>query len=123
MEGSYDPDNRRPMNWKENTWNQEIYQFYKKMIEYRNIRKEIQNGLYIELYAQDEIYSYSRIDEKVSIILLNNNQKNISNIFIPLWRIGLINTQLKDYLTDKIYIISNGSLTLHLKPFECLILS
>ena len=53
MEGSFDPDNRKPMVWDKAKWNEKILEYYKKMIELRKIRLELRVGIFKELFVKD----------------------------------------------------------------------
>ncbi len=122
MQGSFDPDNRRPMIWNQEEWNQDIFQFLKILIKLRNSYSELKKGSFQELYYQDELFSYVRqLDENFTIVILNNNNKPIS-CSIPLWKIGLMDGKVQDYLSTQQFEVQNGMIQLNLKEYECLIL-
>lgn len=122
MTGSFDPDNRKPMIWNQEEWNQDLFEFHKSMISIRNSSPELKHGFIRELYTQDEIFSFTRmIDDNYSIIVLNNNNSS-RNCTLPLWKIGKINGQLQNYLTHKHYNAHDGLIKLELQAYECLIL-
>ena len=122
MEGSFDPDNRKPMVWDKAKWNEQILEFYKKMIELRKSRLELRVGIFKELFVQDEVYVFSRIHTtSVSIIILNNNEKSIS-IMLPLWKIGMLKENLHDYFNNQILPVTEGLLKVKLKSRESIIL-
>ena len=123
MQGSFDPDNRKPMIWNKEKWNNEILQFYKSMIKLRNTKEELKKGLIKNLYSEDEVYCFARVLDKAFTIIVLNNNKNTCNISLPVWKIGILNKRLNNYFENQEIIVTNGFLKLHLQNYECAVLT
>ena len=101
MWGANDPCPRKPMLWKdlvyenekvnpdqslrivkdENKMNQDLFEFYKKLIKIRNENKVLSLGTFKTLLIDDEknIYGFSReMDEKEIIVLLNKSNRPVN---------------------------------------------
>ncbi len=123
LQGTFDPDNRKPMIWNQDKWNMEIVHFYKSLVALRKSREELKKGVVKEIYCQDEIFSFARIlNIKKTVIVLNNNPIK-QKIQLPVWKIGLRNQNVSDYLSKKVLEVKNGILELDLQNRECVILS
>ena len=93
LPGSFDPDNRRCMPWKqieENLFNDEI-DFTKRLISLRKEHKAMKSTLYDFIYSEDDKIGEDRIvhivktaednSEKIGIIVdCGNTKKNIQNL-------------------------------------------
>ncbi len=100
MWGANDPCCRKPMLWDEynyddekvnpdqtlkfesdgNVINEELYNFYKKIIKIRNDNKVLSNGNYKTLLVDDnnDVFGYSReLNEKQIIVLINKSENEI----------------------------------------------
>ena len=101
MWGANDPCPRKPMLWNdlvyenekvnpdqslrivedENKMNQDLFEFYKKLIKIRNENKVLRLGTFKILLIDDEknIYGFSReIDDKEIIVLLNKSNRPVN---------------------------------------------
>lgn len=123
MQGSFDPDNRKPMIWKQEKWNMELVNFYKSMIALRKSKEELKKGLIKEIFCRDEIFSYSRILKNKRTLIILNNSAVEQKISVPVWKIGFQNQNLIEYLTKKVVKVKNGTIELEVRNYECLILS
>ncbi|MHA1984191.1 MAG: alpha-amylase family glycosyl hydrolase [Candidatus Hodarchaeales archaeon] len=118
LEGNSDPDCRRPMIWNKENWNKDINDFYKKIIKIRKSSTELQTGSLKLLYADNESFSFSRfIEDHITIICVNkaNEEKQIS---LPLWKIGINNSNFLDLFTDQSFLVLNGILNLTLEKVD-----
>ncbi|MHA1984051.1 MAG: alpha-amylase family glycosyl hydrolase [Candidatus Hodarchaeales archaeon] len=122
LEGNYDPDCRRPMIWNEENWNKEINDFYKKIIDIRKSLIELQNGSIKFLYADSETFAFSRFKEDNVTVICVNQAIGEKKVAIPLWKIGVINSNFKDLFAGKSYKILNGILNLTLEKVDYYIL-
>ena len=74
--GSADPFSRKCMIWEEEKQNQEIFNFYKKMISMRKQSKVLIYGDYKILYCKDNVLVYERSYEKEKIVMAINNNSH-----------------------------------------------
>ena len=141
MWGANDPDCRKPMIWPDIVYypeiflpdqskkeisdvvqfDEELYEFYKKLIHIRNDYEELQIGNLKELFIDDsmEIYVYSRGLEnngilKEIIVVINKGKKA---------RQVTIDTDHKDYYSDildpnHIIKVNRGKVLVNLNPCE-----
>ncbi|MFO7882584.1 MAG: glycoside hydrolase family 13 protein [Kosmotogaceae bacterium] len=72
MEGYSDPDNRKPMYWKEDMWNKELLEHYKFLIDLRKEHPALRTGEHNVLYAEDSLFVFERILNNDHIIVLTN---------------------------------------------------
>lgn len=70
MEGGYDPDSRRGFNWKEEEWDKEFFEKFKRLIQIRK-RKEITEGS-IAITAYNEGLLIKRQQEEGQLLLFVN---------------------------------------------------
>ena len=145
MWGANDPDCRKPMIWPDTVYypeiflpdqskkgipdivqfDEELYEFYKKLIHIRNDYEELQIGSFIELLIDDsaEVYVYSRSLENngilKEIIVAINKGKKPQQV--------TISTDHKDYYSDildsnHIIIVNRGKVLVNLSPCEAKLL-
>ncbi|AKI97267.1 alpha-amylase family glycosyl hydrolase [Kosmotoga pacifica] len=72
MEGGKDPDNRRPMPWKEELWDIEILDYYKKLISLRREHPALRTGSYEVVQTQNSLLVYRRkLDDDEILVIVN----------------------------------------------------
>jgi len=113
MMGAYDPDCRRPFNWKykNNPEAVDLRNYYKKLISIRKQYPCLRTGTFKTLLTEGKIYSYLRNDENNSIIVVINNETTPQNITIS---IGLSDRNVTDLLSGKNFSIKDGKLEIEL---------
>lgn len=80
MMGGYDPDNRRPFNWKyeKDTNAVELRNWYKMLIKIRRENEVLRRGKLEFIKAESKVLTYRRsIENDEMIIIINNNLKAI----------------------------------------------
>ncbi len=78
MTGMNDPFDRKPFPWKEELWNKDILNHYKKMIDLRQKRESLQKGDYEVIEIKDGLLIFKRfIDNEETIIVLNSKKDSI----------------------------------------------
>jgi cyclomaltodextrinase len=143
MWGGDDPDCRKPMIWPELAYEpemshpyglprpvdevqfeDEIFDWYKKLIQIRKENKILSRGSINFFYKNDlnGILGYSReYKQKFILILLNSSDRPRSQR-IELNDFSLEKQSLKDLISDGIYVTNNGMLNLKFTPFQIYIL-
>ncbi len=77
--GGIDPDSRRSFPEKEK-WNQDIYAYHKKLIELRKQHPALRRGDYQVLFADDNVYLFSRSYEGETIVIALNNDTESAQV-------------------------------------------
>ncbi|MFW6120886.1 MAG: glycoside hydrolase family 13 protein, partial [Petrotogales bacterium] len=72
MMGASDPDNRKPMYWKEEMWNEELLKHYKRLIELRKKYHALRKGDHNVLFAEGSLFVFERVLDNEHIIVLTN---------------------------------------------------
>jgi len=143
MWGADDPDNRKPMVWSdkeyevegthpldvkrpadENRFDNELFEWYKKLAEIRNEHEIFQTGQFLQLVAEPEknIYSFARHlgDQDIGIVILNNSEDQ-QQIEIHLSDFNFANDKLEDLITKQKYGIEDEILKLTIEPISGMI--
>lgn len=128
--GWTDPDNRRTFPWGKE--NKELFNVHKELIRIRKEYPCLKHGSIKFLYGEHNVISYGRFDEKDQIIVAVNNSREEKTIKIPVWEVGvknsenlteLIATNEEGYSTEDIlHFIYNGKLILNMKPCTAIVL-
>ncbi|MDZ7625192.1 MAG: alpha-glucosidase C-terminal domain-containing protein [Ignavibacteriaceae bacterium] len=143
MWGGDDPDCRKPMVWQELdyenemshpfnksrpsdevSYNQELYEWYKKLIHIRNENEVLALGD-LNFFLIDDgnnILGYERTigDNKIFIIL--NNQDKPIEYKLSLDKLFPDGDTLEELVADKEYQNDNGIIDLALEPYQVMIL-
>jgi len=82
MEGGNDPDCRRTMEWKEEKWNHQLYQYYKKLIYLRRKHGALRSGEFKWIKNLDKIIGYERKTEEETIIILINKHDQDKKVIL-----------------------------------------
>ncbi|OQA19192.1 MAG: Neopullulanase 1 precursor [bacterium ADurb.Bin363] len=114
---------RKCMEWNEKLWNHDIMELYRKLIKFRKTFSVIKKGGFKILYDEDEIFSFARIlkDRVVFVILNNNSGEKI--IELPVWHVGKIKGEYKEFFSGVNYQIEKGFLKLNMQPYGSVILT
>ncbi|MDR1017594.1 MAG: glycoside hydrolase family 13 protein [Lachnospiraceae bacterium] len=101
--GFTDPDSRRTFPWgNENT---DLYDFYKAAIKLHKKYSCLKTGSILILLANKNILSFARFNEKEKIIVVINNNDEIKEINVPIWRAEVKGAE---YLQKIILTYNNG---------------
>ncbi len=78
LSGNHDPDCRQSMPWgREFTWNHNLRDFIKKLIQLRHKYAALREGSFKTLYAKDDVYIYARQLDVESFIGILNIGENV----------------------------------------------
>lgn len=89
MEGGKDPDCRRTFNWNEDCWDNDLLNFFKKLIKIRTTSDCLSNGI-ISLYSKDNVAYIERSFENQKTITVINNTDSVKTIELPKYAIPLL---------------------------------
>lgn len=142
MWGADDPSGRKPLIWKDITFedekthplnkprptdkvefNQELFNFYKKLIQFRKNNSVLSHGEIDFILIDDtkDVMAYSRFDKNKEIIAVFNNSTEYQQIKLPL---KFSKSKYRDVLENlDIQKIIQNELHLNLKPRSAFILS
>ena len=119
MDGGYDPDNRKCMEWDSQKQNGDVLKFFKKTIRLRHQYPALQDGTlaFLQDQANDRNLIYERRDEQDRFVILINNSENPS-----IFRTTLTEEEWMDIVSDTLVTTEHGQLNLELPPFGYAIL-
>jgi alpha-glucosidase len=128
--GWTDPDNRRTYPWGHE--NHELIDFHKQVIRIHKDYQAFRTGSVLFLDEQYGYFAFGRFDMKDKIVVaINMNDHDIQSD-IPVWRIGIDNTETMAVLmtTDqegfslatKIYNPDKGFLHINMRPYSGVII-
>lgn len=85
MTGGKDPDNRRPMPWKEELWNKDILEYYKKLISFRKEYPALRKGSFEIIATDGTMLAYKRALGNDELIIFANpgNEKVVFSGSLP----------------------------------------
>ncbi|TYB83824.1 MAG: glycoside hydrolase family 13 protein [Kosmotoga sp.] len=72
MKGYNDPDNRKPMHWKQEMWNKKLMDHYRTLINLRKEHSALRTGDHNVLYSEDSLFVFERVLDEEHIIVLTN---------------------------------------------------
>ena len=81
MTGSHDPGCRKGFDWKQENWDMELYEFYKRLITLRKEEKALMYGT-IEFLSTEALFAMRRTYEGESIYILINLEEKEQEITI-----------------------------------------
>ncbi|RKD22389.1 Glycosidase [Caminicella sporogenes DSM 14501] len=102
MEGGYDPDCRRPMEWDKRAWNLELFNYYKKLIKIRKQNKVLRRGSFEWINDLEEIIGFIRKYEEEKVFVLINNYNFDKKVTLK------IDGKYIDVLTGEIFKSDNN---------------
>ncbi len=104
MEGAGDPDCRRPMKWDRNTWDMNVFDFYKKIIKMRHENIELRQGDFQFVYHEN-VLIYKKVHKDATTLIMMNRTENEHNVSVALEAL-----KLRDLIGDRAYKLNNGVL-------------
>ena len=99
MSGNNDPDCRKAMNWE--SINNEIFEFYKKLIDLRKNCNALKLGSFRSLISNKDVYGFIREYKDEIIFVVINNSENDSSISTSFPGIDIQNSTFESMLGDK----------------------
>ncbi|EKF49216.1 maltodextrin glucosidase [Thermosipho africanus H17ap60334] len=116
IDGGNDPECRKTMEWDRKKWDNELREFYKKLIYLRKREPALRYGGF-ELLSNEPLI-FMRKSQMVLdniIVYVNKNDKEIEMVVnVPDGRI-LSGTEFVDLLSEEKFYVSGGTLKLYMK--------
>ena len=97
MTGEDDPFCRKPFIWDKTKWNMEVFNYYKKLIEFRKEHKALREGTYKVLKTKIGAIIFERRFNEDKVIVITNSKKIKTKIDF------MLDGKYKDVLTGKEY--------------------
>ncbi|MBO4541395.1 MAG: hypothetical protein J5736_05415, partial [Bacilli bacterium] len=118
------------MSWDEWNYDYEIYNLVRNLTCLRKDYKEVfATGGLMNLYAEskgneNDIYAYARFKDEVAITVLNRRGSFVEDFQLDVARLGLKEgTILYDYLTNREYMVHEGTITLDIASYGSVLVS
>jgi len=105
LRGSTDPHNRKTYPWGNE--NKEILNFYKEMIKLRNSDDVFVNGDFHSLYITDDIYAFTRSNDKKMVLIAINKSLEQKTCKLPFMEDELVLESMSWIIKEKLSIIRN----------------
>ncbi|WP_195987395.1 glycoside hydrolase family 13 protein [Clostridium sp. D53t1_180928_C8] len=100
LSGGDDPNNRKCMDWNNNTQNREIFDFYRDIINIRKENKVFIYGTFEEVHCENNIIAFKRVlnNEETLIIFNNNEDESLVRLNLRSKGVNLITKTIEDLL-------------------------
>jgi len=122
MSGGKDPLSRGAFPWERESWNKDLLQFFKKIIDLRRERPCMRRGEYRTLYCRDHIYAIERYLQDDRLIVVFNVGYEPQGAAIPVGDSLSNDAVLRDVWSSVEYTVGGASLVLQLPPRSALVL-
>lgn len=129
--GWTDPDNRRTYPWGKE--DMDLLEFHRAMIGLRKKHPVLRYGSIKFLYGEQDFISYGRFSEQEQIVVAINNSRDTKTVKIPVWEIGIKNTDTLEQLIEtsptgfseenKIHFVYNGKLILKMEKYSAIVMT
>ena len=83
MEGGPDPDCRRSFPWDESHWNGDLRDFVKRCVEVRKAHPALRRGVFVPLYAENDVFVTLRQFQEERLIVAFNNGTATRHLNVP----------------------------------------
>ena len=122
MEGGHDPDCRRTFPWHEDDWDMGLRKHYQQLIDLRRRYKVLQEGAFLSLFADKDVYAFARLLDGEAIIVAINRGDAVG-VELPIWKLGLQNESLESFFEDSKINVKDGALGLELSAKTSVVLT
>ncbi|PKO12632.1 MAG: alpha-amylase [Chloroflexi bacterium HGW-Chloroflexi-10] len=123
LDGGNDPDCRKAFPWDSGQWDQELFDFYRNVINLRKSHPVLCNGAFQFLKAENDLLAFLRHDDQEEVLVLINRSERTVHVELPLPGFA-DGTVLKARLGMGEGLVRNGMLCrLVLAPLSGIVLS
>lgn len=124
IKGGSDPDCRRPMIWEAEKQDQELFNWYQKLIAIRKQNPALRTGELEVLTADavNNLYSFARYQGDNKLIVAFNNDNSSSKLTVNLAELEIKAEAATDLLSRQEYQIQNGQLQVTINKYSVVIL-
>ncbi|MCF7931630.1 MAG: alpha amylase N-terminal ig-like domain-containing protein [Acholeplasmataceae bacterium] len=117
--GEKAPTSFDAFNWDSSTWNMQIFNMHRALTQLReDYEKVFQDGAYMPLVVDGDIFSYGRWNEGGKVITaINNSHETIKEVKLEARQLSIPDgTVLTDYLSGQVYVVKDGYVTVDVMP-------
>ncbi|MCA9792178.1 MAG: alpha amylase C-terminal domain-containing protein, partial [Candidatus Eremiobacteraeota bacterium] len=120
LEGGYDPDNRRMMDFDRDP---ELRGYFTKLTDLRNHSDALRRGTQREMWRDDNVYAFSRTHDQEEVIAVFHNGDHQTSRSIPLRAESPLKegTLLRDQISGREVRVNQGRLNVELDPLQAAI--
>ena len=117
LPGGQEPDNRKDMIFRST----ELTDYFRKLTHIRLGSPALTNGIQVQLYQDDYVYSFARVAYNEFAVVVLNNEPSIKQVRIPLYKVTIIKgrKKLKDSISDKLAQLNGNSINFDMAPRSC----
>lgn len=110
LKGEMDPGCRGAFPWDPAQWNQDLRNYYKKLIDIRNKYPALRRGSFRSLMRHNDnrTFAYVREDSRSKMVVVMNNATKIQDVPVDLSRGNVPDGTLKDLLSGRSFPVING---------------
>ncbi len=126
LEGDQDPDCRRCMPWDEKDWDQDLLQYYRKLIKVYRESSVLRRGEYQTIYKDEatRIFAYKRFTETEQVVVVLNNSIDDQKMIIELTEYGFApESPVAELISGQEFKTEAGVLTIDIGQMEGVILT
>jgi len=98
MEGGHDPDSRRGMIWEQEKQDKEIFQLYKRLIEFKR-KSSALNSDNVKEISIDDVLCFERKGENEIVYVLFNPRKILQRV--KLWSEFIVDREIEFFTTQQ----------------------
>ncbi len=111
--GGDDPDCRRTFPWDEARWNRDILAHYRALIAFRRERRVLQEGMFVPLHAEGDVYAFARMLGTEAVVVVVNRGAEVEAA-LDMRRVGLKDETLRSLLDMETCTVTGGVLKLRI---------
>jgi glycosidase len=120
LAGGHEPNCRQPFPWEESSWNHEIRELTRSLIQLRLARRELRWGDFGTLYAEAGIYAFRRSLGDAHMVTALNASEEVRTVDLNL---GAPSGTRPQILSGSAEVLAGDSLTLRIPPRNAVVLS
>ena len=124
MAGGDDPDCRRPMIWEDDKQDQNLLNWYKKLIRIRQENPALRTGK-VEVVTVDSlrgIYAFARVKADNRLLVVFNNDSQDNQVEFSLEELPFNTDEVIDLVSESEYQVADGQLKLELDSYSMQVL-
>jgi glycosidase len=117
LSGGKDPDCRKVFNWQNESWNQELHEWVKKLIAVRKSQDALKKGDFQRVHEEDRLLIFRRGFHDQQVIVIQNASRDTHAVSLDAARFGLNDgSVIIDLLGNETWRVENGRLNIRIQP-------
>jgi cyclomaltodextrinase len=122
LEGGDDPDCRRSFPWDEGRWDADLLRWFRRCVALRHRHSVLRRGSFHRLLAEASVYAFARRLNQEALAVVFNAGESPAEIALPVRELGWEGAPLRDLLSERSWVVSDGQVRLSLDPLSAAIL-